>query len=74
MCRNNTLRAQKWFINSFVQRNNICSRMYFLACNYVKLNVHTLYLLMHTHMYMHGGAIFLIVSKMVQDAPANISI
>ena len=74
MCRNNTLHAQKWFTDGFVQCNNIRSRMYFLACNYVKLNVHTLYLLMHTHMYMHGGAIFLVVSKMVRDAPDNIFI
>ncbi|TQK02510.1 hypothetical protein FBX97_5160 [Herbaspirillum sp. SJZ107] len=57
-----------------VQCNNICSRMHPVVCNYKKLHVHTSYLLMHIHMYMRGSAIFLLASKMVQHAPANIPV
>ena len=74
MCRNNTFLAQKWFISIFVQCNNICSRMYFLVCNYKKLDVHTMYLLMHMHTYMRGSAIFQVASKMVQHALAKTTV
>jgi hypothetical protein len=74
MCRNNTLTAQKWGISYFVQRNKLCSRMYFLVCVYVELGVNTMYLPMHMYMYMRGSAIFEMASKMVHHGAANFSI